>query len=614
VYRSKLLREGAAVEHVRASNFGLTEASVELTLLCDADFADVFEVRGVRRAQRGSRRPDAHTDAGLIFTYDGLDGRVRRTHVTAAPAPSRIERTTLVFDLRIPPHSSSEFTITVLCDAGGTLRDLAQGPGEAPGALEWERAGLASSRARIGSSNPQFDEWVARSLADVYMMLTETPAGVYPYAGIPWYSTPFGRDGIITALEMLWFDPSIARGVLTFLAATQADTVNPARDAQPGKVLHEMRLGEMAALGEVPFDRYYGSVDATPLFVVLAGRYLDRTNDLAMLRTIWPNIQSAMAWIDEYADRDRDGFVEYARMDERGLVNQGWKDSFDAVFHASGALADPPIALCEVQAYVYAAQHHAAEMAEEVGERRLAKCWRRDAERLRRRFEKAFWCHDLGTYALALDGRKRPCRVRTSNAGHVLLTGIARRERAARLGETIVSPASFSGWGVRTVADGELGYNPLSYHRGSVWPHDNALIALGMARYGLSQPVQEIFSGMFAASQHFELHRMPELFCGFTRRGSEAPTLYPCACSPQAWSSGAVFAFLQASLGLEASARTRRVTFTSPRLPPWLHEVHIEGLQVADVRLSLRCERRGADVAISVTAREGGAVAVVSTK
>jgi glycogen debranching enzyme len=253
-------------------------------------------------------------------------------------------------------------------------------------------------------------------------------------------------------------------------------------------------------------------------------------------------------------------------------------------------------------------------VAEMVGERRLAKGWRREAERLRNRFEKAFWCSDLGTYALALDGGKRPCRVRTSNAGHVLLTGIARRERAARVAESIVSPASFSGWGVRTVADGESGYNPLSYHRGSVWPHDNALIALGLARYGFTQAVQEIFSGMFAASQHFDLHRMPELFCGFARRGSEAPTLYPCACSPQAWSSGAVFAFLQASLGLDVSARMRRVSFSSPRLPPWLGEVHIEGLQVADARLSLRCERRDADVAVTVTAREGGSVAVVSTK
>ncbi len=614
VYRSKFLQENAAVERLRVSNFGLVEASVELTLLLDADFADVFEVRGLTRAQRGSRLPEARTDAGLVFTYHGLDGRVRRTRVAANPAPSRVERTTLIFDLRVAPHASAEIVVTVQCDAGGALRDLMPRPAEALRALEQERARLAASRATIGSSNPHFDEWVSRSVADIYMMLTHTPAGVYPYAGIPWYSTPFGRDGIITALQTLWFDPAIARGVLTFLASTQADAVDPARDAQPGKILHELRLGEMAALGEVPFGRYYGSVDATPLFVVLASRYLDRTGDVAMLRTIWPNIRAAISWMDEYGDRDRDGFIEYARMDARGLVNQGWKDSFDAIFHADGRLAEPPMALCEVQAYAYAAKHHAAEMAEVVGERRLAKRWRSEAERLHTRFEKAFWCEDLGTYALALDGHKRPCRVRTSNAGHVLLTGVARRERAMRVAEGLTSSAGFSGWGIRTVSDTEVAYNPMSYHNGSVWPHDNALIALGMARYGFAQPVQTIFSGMFAASQHVDLNRMPELFCGFGRRGGEAPTLYPVACSPQAWSSAAVFAFLQASLGLEASAQVRRVSFSSARLPPWLSEVRIEGLQVADARLSLRCERRDSDVAVTVTAREGGHVSVVSTK
>jgi glycogen debranching enzyme len=333
-----------------------------------------------------------------------------------------------------------------------------------------------------------------------------------------------------------------------------------------------------------------------------------------MLRTIWPNIRAAIAWMDEYGDRDRDGFIEYAPMDARGLVNQGWKDSVDAIFHADGAPAEPPIALCEVQAYAYAARHHAADMAEVVGEPRLAKRWRGEAERLHARFEKAFWCDDLGTYALALDGRKRPCRVRASNAGHVLLTGVARRDRAMRVAEGLTSPSAFSGWGIRTIAATEAAYNPMSYHNGSVWPHDNALIALGMARYGFAGPVQAIFSGLFAASQHFDLCRMPELFCGFGRRGSESPTFYPVACSPQAWSSAAVFALLQASLGFEANARERRVSFAGASLPSWLSEVRIDGLQVADARLSLRCERRDEDVAVTVTAREGGPVSVVSTK
>jgi glycogen debranching enzyme len=585
VHRTRFLRENTAVERIRLSNFGLGEAETELALLFDADFADVFEVRGIPRTARGTLLPPSRVDGGLLLAYHGLDGRLRRTHIFAEPAPLRVERTTVVFELRIAPHASTEIVVTVQCD-----------------------------RAGIASSNPQFDQWLTRSVADVYMMLTETPAGVYPYAGIPWYSTPFGRDGLITALEMLWFDPSIARGVLTFLASTQAETIDTAHDAEPGKILHELRLGEMAALGEVPFGRYYGSVDATPLFVVLAGRYLDRTNDMPMLRTIWPNIVAAVRWMDEFGDRDRDGFIEYARMGERGLVNQGWKDSSEAIFHSDGTLAEPPIALAEVQAYAYAAKHHAAQLADQLGEKRLARQWRNDAEKLHARFEKTFWCEDLGTYAIALDGHKRPCRVRSSNAGYVLLTGLARRERAIRVAELLTSATTYSGWAIRTIADREVGYNPMSYHNGSVWPHDNALIALGFARYGFGAPVQAVFSGLFDASQQFDLNRMPELFCGFQRRAGEAPTLYPVACAPQAWSSAAVFALIQAALGLEVNARERRVSFSNSRLPPWLDELRIEGLQVGAARLSLRCERRDQDVGVTVLGREGELVSVVTTR
>jgi glycogen debranching enzyme len=610
--RTRFLWQGVCYERLHVRNYGLDPVTAAFTLHFAADFADIFEVRGTKRPRRGRRLPDQVSESAVALAYEGLDGVTRRARLAFDPPPAALAADEARFAVDLPPGGETFITITLTCAWDGA----APAPMAFDAALGDATRDLAATRARlchVYTANEQFNDWLHRAAADVGMMSTHTPHGPYPYAGVPWFSTPFGRDGIITALECLWADPDLARGVLGFLAATQADSVNPAQDAEPGKILHEARRGEMAALNEIPFGRYYGSVDSTPLFVMLAGAHYRRTGDRAFAEQLWPHVERALHWIDRHGDVDGDGFVEYARRSPTGLVQQGWKDSHDSVFHADGQMAEAPIALCEVQGYVYAAKLGAADLADVLGRPERAAGLRRQAEELRERFEAAFWCDDLSTYALALDGDKRPCRVRTSNAGHCLYTGIARPDRAKRVARTLVGSDSFTGWGVRTLAATERRYNPMSYHNGSVWPHDNALIAAGFARYGLMAEAAQLLTGLFDASLFVDLHRLPELFCGFPRRPGEGPTLYPVACAPQAWAAAAVYLLLQACLGLDVDGPQGRVTLTSPLLPESLPEVRVRNLRVGAGAVDLYLHRHGPDdVGVNVLRREGPVQVVVA--
>ncbi|HZP62318.1 MAG TPA: amylo-alpha-1,6-glucosidase [Terriglobales bacterium] len=603
VLRSRFLWRGVCYEELKFVNYGLSSIDIPFRLAIGADFADIFEVRGTGREKHGRRLEDEIRRNAILLSYEGLDRIVRQTQIECHPSPVKISSTEIQFETSLRPKQTAEFHLVIACDPKAHHRST--GYSRAALANESEMTAFASGVCKISSSNDRFSRWVQRSLSDVQMMMLGNPESDYPYAGVPWFSTVFGRDGIVTALELLWVAPQIAKGVLQYLASTQATEFNPQAEAEPGKILHEMRRGEMANVGEVPFGRYYGSVDSTPLFVLLAGAYFQCTGDRDLLRELLPHIDLALQWIDKYGDVDGDGFVEYARRGSKGLVQQGWKDSNDSVFHANGKIADPPIALCEVQGYVYAAKLAAARVAAAFGDKQRAASLEQEAGELQRKFEEAFWCEDLSIYALALDGHKRACQVRTSNAGHCLFAGIASPQRAQLVGHTLLSRDFFSGWGVRTVASEECRYNPLSYHNGSVWPHDNAMIASGLARYEMRELAGRILMGLLDVSSVVELNRLPELFCGLDRRPGQGPTLYPVACSPQAWSAGAVFMLLQACLGVSVDGPAGKLVFDRAYLPDGIPQLWIRDLRIGHSRVDLFLERQAGTVRFEVLEKQG---------
>ena len=634
--RTKFLFKGSCYDRIGLRNYDRRARTLRLCVSFDADYRDLFEVRGTERKRFGKRTVQLASPTEVQFRYVGLDEIVRTTSVHFGPKPARIEPGWAEFEVTIAPGESTSLFVRVVFEShrAFTSAPSAQRAGEEAAAALARAAGSITERWPKGltegrifarayrdnrrdqreltagittliSSNDQFNEALCRATADLYMLASRTQEGIYPFAGIPWYSTVFGRDGLITAMMALWVDPNFGKGVLRFLAATQAKAIDPDADAQPGKVLHETRRGEMAMLGEVPFRHYYGTIDGTPLFVMLAAQYHEVTGDLDTIRAIWPQLKLALDWIDRYGDRDGDGFVEYARETEQGLANQGWKDSHDSIFHADGAMAKGPIALCEVQGYVYAAKRGAARLASLLGEDDLSVRLTGQANSLRENFDRAFWCEEIGTYALALDGAKRQCAVRSSNTGHALFTDIALPERAPLVAAQLLSNDGFNGWGIRTIAKGEARYNPMSYHNGSIWPHDNAMIALGFARYGLKAEAARVFEGLFDTALYQDQKRLPELFCGFMRRRQRGPVNYPVACSPQAWAASTPFALLAACLGLELDHDRNRIRLRNPILPRFLDGISLFNLKLNGSRVDLRVHRHDDDVTVAVLRRTG---------
>jgi glycogen debranching enzyme len=607
--RSKLLHDRTCFERTEISNYGLEPVSFVISWEFGADFRDIFEVRGVERPQRGIMQPARVMEDAVELPYEGLDGRRRSTCLRFQPPPQSLTEQQASFELILAPGETQAIEVAVTCALGPAEASIAVAPRrsfeQALSVAGAEVEAATKQWAQITTSNVRFNEWLARSAADLRTMLTDTEAGPYIYAGVPWFSAPFGRDGIIAALESLTVSPALGAGVLRYLSATQATDADAEHDAEPGKILHEARGGEMAVLGEIPFQRYYGSVDATPLFLVLASAYQRRTGDDALIDEIWPNLLAALAWIDDYGDLDGDGFVEYSHKAAHGLINQGWKDSNDSIFHPDGRLAEAPIALAEVQGYVFAARLAIAQLATARGDLALARIQRQHAAKLRRRFDEQFWSHELESYALAIDRDKQACVVPASNAGHALFTGIATRRRAPLVVQSLLETDMFSGWGIRTLSSMASRFNPMSYHNGSVWPHDNALIASGFSRYGYNAEAARLLTAMFDAAQHMDLKRMPELFCGFARRNGQGPTQYPVACLPQAWAAGSVFMLLDACLGLSIDGPAQTIRLMRPELPDFLGELTITGLQVGSAEVDVRLHRDAEQVHVALTRSTG---------
>jgi glycogen debranching enzyme len=621
ISRERVIGADGVEERLRIENHADQPSRVPVTLELGADGADIFEVRGYPRPERGRLLPVAVTEDRVTFRYDGLDGIQRLTHMAftepalevapvleyAADGSDSGAAVHLLWQIQLRAGEVRELCWTSWCTdrpAPGPAQDEATGRGEVAALFPplprisadegaaayhaWERG-----TTTVESDHELFNLVVKRSTSDLRLLINDGPGPDQRYvaAGVPWFTTLFGRDALITAFQSLAFRPQLAVETLDVLAAYQATEDDPWRDAEPGKILHELRTGEMARAGELPHTPYYGSVDSTPLWLVLLGATFDWTGDRAFVDRLWPNALAALEWIERYGDKDGDGFIEYERRSERGLLNQGWKDSGDAIRDRAGRECKPPIALAEVQGYVFDAKRRMARLARVRGDEAMGDRLDREATELAARFETAFWVEDQRYYAMALDAEKRHADAIGSNAGQCLWSGIVSQERSGDVVERLLQDSMFSGWGIRTYASGQPGYNPIGYHTGTVWPHDTSLIAAGFKRYGFDEASNRLVGPMMEAAQRFPDYRLPELFCGFEKAHAGVPVSYPVACSPQAWAAGASFLFVETMLGLRAHAERGELELLHPNLPDWLRSVKLIGLQVGDASVDLLFHR-----------------------
>jgi glycogen debranching enzyme len=609
ISRELMVASGRLYYLVRLLNFLREPVSTSVSLTLAADFADIFEVRGgPRREARGHALAPKQIKRGLVLAYVGEDEVFREVVIEFDPQPAQLElgaeSAQAQWELALEPGAPMTVLMTAEPSVGGRRHPRRR---VERAAAELEQAGFEweARCTHTTSDNALFDGLIATSRRDLRALVMPAPGGRIVSAGIPWYVAPFGRDALVTAGEALLLNPDLARDALVVLAKLQARQDDPWRDAEPGKIMHELRIGELAGVGIVPHTPYYGTVDATPLFLMCAADYYAWTGDLETLRALRPALDAALGWIDEFGDRDGDGFIEYERRSAGGLLNQGWKDSHDSVVHADGSLAEGPIALVEAQGYVYRAKLTIAEVYAALGAQEQAARLREQAEQLREAFNEAFWNPAEGTYAMALDGHKRQVASVSSNPGHCLYCGIAEPDKAAAVAERLMAADMFCGWGVRTLSSNCPAYNPMSYHNGSVWPHDNAIIAAGLKRYGHDDGVRRIADALFDVATSARDFRLPELYCGFDRSERAAVVAYPVACIPQAWAAAAPFLVIQAMLGVSADAPARALRIERPALPDWLERIRLERLRVGDASVTLDFKRDGRVTGFALLEQDG---------
>jgi len=598
---SRQRRLGAGMhETIKLLNHGADARDIQVEIRFGADFLDVFEVRGVIRDARGKTREPDVVGGEATLAYDGRDGVVRATRLTFDPAPTVLDGTHAQWRVTVPPRSAVTLNVAALPSAGEAVP-----PDLELDQMEREYQVWRKKCTRFRLSNTQLQRYLDKAVLDLRMMQTMSEDGLPAIdAGVPWFSTLFGRDSLITAYQALLVNPELAKGTLAKLAQLQGEKVDDWRDEEPGKILHEVRVGELAAVGDIPHTPYYGSIDSTPLWLVVLGYVWNWTGDREFADAMWPHAVRALEWIEKYGDSDGDGYVEYKRRSGGGLDNQGWKDSFDGILHEDGSIAEAPIALAEVQGYVYDAKRRIGRVARALGHEDIAEQLEHEAVQLKERYNRDFWMNENNTYAVGLDANKEQIKSVTSNPGHGLWSGIVENAKAQRLARRLCAPDMLSGWGVRTLSAMNPGYDPIGYHTGSIWPHDNSIIAHGLMLYGFIDESNRVINELALAGAFFD-YRYPELFCGYARDDVPVPVEYPVACRPQAWATGAPLLMMRSYAGMTADVPNKTLSIVRPSLPAWLERAEVIGMRVGSARVDLLFVQSGGTTGVQVMRKDG---------